>query len=320
MKKTNIIALTLGVTTLIFFTVLKSNYTSQKQTNNKIAQQKQSIPSLPEEDNDLTLSIPNHSQDESPQSQIKPKEVKNSILDEPVISYKNANLTVQASNYPLPMLLKVISKETDIIFHPDQTVQSHLITADIDSVPTEEALKSLFEHYRFAFYYKDKKLFSMGIYPSDFDKNSYSDILENNLSSSGELNQTLPVAHSSVDSPEGLYQALSNARTSNEQEDLIFTGLQSSDENIRALSLQSTENQNISTDELEQFIDDDPSVIVRSIALSQLMMNEQLSTDYKNELAFYLSNDSSEDIRRQANDYLATLDHNDDEIGQQNLP
>ena len=117
-KKTNIIALTLGVTTLIFFTVLKSNYTSQKQTDNKMVQQKQSIPSLSEEDNDLTLSFSNHSQDDLPQSQINPKEVKNSILGELVVSYKNANLTVQASNYPLSILLKVISKETDIVFIP----------------------------------------------------------------------------------------------------------------------------------------------------------------------------------------------------------
>lgn len=271
----------------------------------------------PEDEGLLPSSTPDLNQVEQPIRQVSAKTLDNVSTGKPIIIYENATLTVQTNNYPLPLLLEHINQATNIVFHADHTIQSHLITADIDAVPIDQALKSLLIHYRYAFYYKDNALFSIGVYPSKSDSGRYVDILDNN-----EPDYDAMTTNQAIDSAENLQHALISAKTSEETADLISTGLQSSNENIRALSLLSAGQKNLlmQSNELEQLSTNDSSDIVRAIALSQLLNHEQITNEFKNEFALFMSSDPNDDISRQANDYLNTLNQDDYESGQQNSP
>ncbi len=229
------------------------------------------------------------------------KSAVNSLL--PTIIYDNGLLGVKVADYPLSLLLEEIGRKTNLVFHPEQSTLSHLVNIDLEPLALESALKLILKNHNYAFLYKKEKLFSIGVYSSIPGESFYSDVLSHDKNSISQNESSF-----SADSAESIQKAMLNASAS-QAKDFIQQGMQSDNEDARAISLWFAEQKNISlqSGQLNEIINNDSSILVRSIALLQFLNKKDVADDLKTSLAIELSNEADSHISRQARDYLDNL-------------
>lgn len=246
-------------------------------------------------------------------------EVNNTIDDLPEIedfnkgtsevNFEKGLLSITAKDAVLTEVLAQVSNKVDIPIAAEAIESNQRVTLTVHNVTVDTGLKELIAGYDYFFLYdgRNERLKATWIYPAGTgqtvalsNSDPQQELGEDDLYSSDPVSRVLALQQHAASGNKGAINQLNDA-LSDTDPNVRVTAILSAQENAIALPVLT----------LKEMAASDTSALVRSVALSTLSMNPDLSATAMTELAEKALNDRDESVREEAEAILDGFEENE---------